>query len=87
MKLKVLVYNPLFDLKIVYSYVVEVAYYESNLGLHGKILISEILAFTTFWNMHEVDQDVVVMYTLVNFFFAVFDSYKFMRVLRVFEGF
>ena len=26
--------------------------------------------------MHEVDQDVVVMYTLVNFFFDVFDSYK-----------
>ena len=26
--------------------------------------------------MHEVDQDVVVMYTLVKIFFDVFDSYK-----------
>ena len=37
--------------------------------------------------MHEVDQDVVVMYTLVKIYFDVFDSYKslwgFLRVLRV----
>ena len=29
--------------------------------------------------MHEVDQDVVVMYTLVKFFFDVFESYKSLR--------
>ena len=34
---------PLFDLKIVYSNVIEVA--ESDLGLHGKALVSEIFAF------------------------------------------
>ena len=36
---------PLFDIKIVYSYVIEVADSESVLGLHGKALVSEILAF------------------------------------------
>ena len=36
---------PLFDLKLVYSYVVEVADSESDLGLHGKPLVSEIFAF------------------------------------------
>ena len=36
---------PLFDLKIVYSYVIEVADSESNLGLHGRALVSEIFAF------------------------------------------
>ena len=36
---------PIFDLKIVYSYVVEVADSESDLGLHSKALVSEILAF------------------------------------------
>ena len=33
---------PLFDLKIVYSYVIEVADSDSDLGLHGKALVSEI---------------------------------------------
>ena len=36
---------PLFDLKIVYSYVIEVADSESDLGLHGRALVSEIFAF------------------------------------------
>ena len=36
---------PLFDLKIVYSYVIEVPDSESDLGLHGKALVSEIFAF------------------------------------------
>ena len=36
---------PLFDLKIVYSYVIEVADSESDLGLHDKPLVSEILIF------------------------------------------
>ena len=43
-----LVYNPpppLFDLKIVYSYVIEDADSESNLGLHGRALVSEIMVF------------------------------------------
>ena len=30
---------PLFDLKIVYSYVIEVADSESDLGLHGRALV------------------------------------------------
>ena len=36
---------PLVDLKIVYSYVIEVADSESDLGLHGRGLVSEIFAF------------------------------------------
>ena len=36
---------PLFDLKIVYSYVIEVADSESDLDLHGRALVSEIFAF------------------------------------------
>ena len=36
---------PLFDLKIVYSYVIEVADSESDLGLHGKTLVLKILIF------------------------------------------
>ena len=36
---------PLFDLKLVYSYVVEVADSESDLGLHGNPLVFEIFAF------------------------------------------
>ena len=36
---------PLFDLKIVYSYVIEVADSEYDLGLHGRALVSEIFAF------------------------------------------
>ena len=43
-----LVYNPLpplFDLNIVYSYVIEVADSESDLGLHGRALVSEIFVF------------------------------------------
>ena len=44
--LKALVYNlPAFRPKIVHSYVIEVANSESDLGLHGKSLISEIFAF------------------------------------------
>ena len=39
---------PLFDLKIVYSYVIEVADSESDLGLHGKALVSEIFALYHF---------------------------------------
>ena len=39
---------PLFDLKIVYSYVIEVADSESYLGLHGRALVSEIFAFYHF---------------------------------------
>ena len=38
----------LFDLKIVYSYVIEVADSESDLGLHGEALVSEIFAFYHF---------------------------------------
>ena len=36
---------PLFDLKLVYSYVFEVADSESDLGSHGKALVSEIMVF------------------------------------------
>ena len=35
----------LFDIKIVYFYVIEVSHFESNLGLHDKALISKIFAF------------------------------------------
>ena len=36
---------PFFDLKLVYSYVIEVADSESDLGLHGKPLVSEKMVF------------------------------------------
>ena len=36
---------PLFDRKLVYYYVIEVADSESDLGLHGKPLVSEKMAF------------------------------------------
>ena len=36
---------PLFDLKLVYSYVIEVADSESDLGLHGKPLVSKKMVF------------------------------------------
>ena len=35
---------PLFDLKLLYSYVIEVADSEYDLGWHGKALVSEIFA-------------------------------------------
>ena len=35
----------LLDLKIVYSYVIEVADSESDLGLHGRALVYKIFAF------------------------------------------
>ena len=41
----------LVGLKIVYSYVIEVANYEFDLGLHGEALVSEILAFYTLGNI------------------------------------
>ena len=55
----------LFDLKIVYSYVIEVADFESDLILHGRSLISEM-----FYHLKNAQgrQDVVVIYTLVKFF-------------------
>ena len=40
--------------------------------------------------MHEVDQDVVVMYTLVTIFFIlIFDSkfFRFIRFMRVYVGY
>ena len=36
---------PLIDLKIVYSYVIEVADFESDLDLNGRPLVSEIMVF------------------------------------------
>ena len=38
-------YRCLIDLKLVYSYVIEVADSESDFGLHNKTLVSEILLF------------------------------------------
>ena len=38
-------YSSLFDLKIVYSYVIEVADSESAVGLHVTAPVSEILVF------------------------------------------
>ena len=35
----------LFDIIIVYSYVIEFADFESDLGLHGKVLVLKIFAF------------------------------------------
>ena len=38
-------YPRFFDLKLMYSYVIEIAESEYNLGLHGKALLSKILLF------------------------------------------
>ena len=32
--------------------------------------------FIIFWYMHEVDEDVVIMYTLIKILFNVFESYE-----------
>ena len=63
-----------FRLKLVYSYVIEVADSENQLYLHHKF--RRYYYFITFWNMHEVDQDVVVMYTLAKIFlFKLFSNF------------
>ena len=51
-----------FRPKIVYSYVIEVADSESDLGLHSKCSSFEDICILPHLKMHEVDQDVVVMY-------------------------
>ena len=56
-------FSLLFYFKIVYFYVIEVDDTESYTALHDKSLIFVLFAF--FRTMHLVDQDVVIMYTLV----------------------
>ena len=84
-KLVALLYKipSLFDLKIVLSYVIEVADSESDVGLHDKSLVSKIFAFYHLLEMHYV----VIMYTLVTLeiFFENFEG--FWVVLSVFDKF
>ena len=77
----------LFDVKIVYSYVIEVADSKSDLGLCNRGLVSEIFAFYHFQeNLHFVDQDVMVMYTFYlitpAFILLICDSAPVMDFLR-----
>ena len=51
-------------MKILYSYVIEVADSESDFGFTIKIKFRRYLHYTNFRKMHFVDQDVVAMYTL-----------------------
>ena len=87
---------PLFDLKLVYSYLIEVADSESDLGLHGKPLVSEIF---TFYHLLEYARSrpgrrghvhlghnfsVQIFFQNVLTFFRFI---RFMRVLRVYVGY
>ena len=89
-----LVYNPppLCDLKIVYSYVIEVADSESVLGLHGRALVSEIFAF---YHLLEYARGrpgrrghvhLGHNFSIQNFL-TFFTFIMFMRVLRVYVGY
>ena len=83
----------LFDLKIVYSYVIEVADSESDLGLHDRALVSEIFAF---YHLLEYARGrpgrrghvhIGHNFSIKNFFqnFLTFFTFiRFMRVLRVY---
>ena len=75
-----LLYNPpLFDLKLVYSYVIEVADSESDLGLHGKSLVSEIFAFyhLEYARGRPARRGHVQLYTLVTIFLFKYSIQKF----------
>ena len=64
--------STLFDLKIGYSYVIEVADSEYQLIFRRRPLVSEIFLFYHL-KYARFDQDVVVMYTLVTIFlFKIF---------------
>ena len=87
---------PLFDLKIVYSYVVEVSDSEYDLGLHGRALVSEIFAFYHLLkyvrgrpgrrgHVH-LGHNFSIQICFQNFF-NIFTFIKFMRVLRVYVGY
>ena len=55
---------PLFKLKIVYSYLMKVADFDSDFGFYIKVSFGNIYILQP-RTMHFVDQDVVVMNTLV----------------------
>ena len=75
-KILICIYNPpLFQPKLVYFYVIEVADFEHKLCLHSSAQVSEIFScYHLFRKMHYVDQDVVVMYTFVAFRMLLFCS-------------
>ena len=68
-----LLYNPpppLFDLKLVYSYVIEIADSESKFDMHGKALVSEILLFIRI-KVTYISSNKINMYLQLNDFFAL----------------
>ena len=70
-----------------YSYVIGVADSKSVLGLFSTALVSKIFAFYHLLKMHKVDQDVVVMYTLVKICFSnYFNNYKSYEGFEGFDG-
>ena len=84
---------PLFDLKIVYSYVVEVADSESDLGLHGRALVSEIICILppseickrstrTSWSCTPWSQ-----FFYSNFFQKFLTFFTFIKFMRVYVGY
>ena len=87
---------PLFGLKIVYSYVIDVADSESVLGLHGRALVSEIFAF---YHLLEYARNrpgrrghvhLGHNFSIQNLFFKKFNFFlfiMFMRVMRVHVGY
>ena len=83
--------TPLFDIKIVYSYVIEVADSESDLGLFSTTLVSEIFAF---YDILEYARGPtgrrghVQLYTLVKIFYSnFFNNYESYEGYEGFEGF
>ena len=71
---------PLFQLKLVYSYVIEVADSESDLGLYRTALVSEIFAFYHLENARGRPGRRGHVHLDQNFL-------MFLRFIRVFEGF
>ena len=81
-----LVYNPplLFDLKLAYSYVIEVADSESDLGLFSTALVSEIFAFS---HLLEYARGRPGRRGHVHLGQNFSNFLTIMKVMRVFEGF
>ena len=88
---------PLFDIKIGYSYVIEVADSEYQLLLHHKPLVSEIFAFYHLLkyargrsgrrgHVH-IGHNFSIQIFFQNFFLTFFTFIRFMRVLRVYVGY
>ena len=84
--------SSLFDLKIGYSYVIEIADSESELDLHGRALVSEIFAFYHLLEYARgrpgrrghVHLGHNFSIRIFSKFFNIFTFIRFLRVMRVY---